>query len=231
MSSRPILALVPAWNEAAFIQPVLEGSLAFLPTLVVDDGSTDETPAIAKAAGAVVVSHSQNQGKGAALMTGFGWALEQGYEAVLTLDADGQHDPTEIPEFLAAYEAGEGELIIGRRDFSQMPTVRRLANAFGSRLFSLALGTRILDNQSGYRLYARPLLERLDSTTVGFELEVETIAQAVYGGMRIGWVDIRTIYGTGKESYFRPVQDTALFLKTVWQVYRQRSSQRGRGAT
>jgi glycosyltransferase involved in cell wall biosynthesis len=225
VSSRSVLALVPAWNEAAFIRPVLEGALAFLPTLVVDDGSTDETPAIAKAAGATVIRHGQNQGKGAALMTGFGWALEQGYDAVLTLDADGQHDPAEIPEFLAAYEAGEGELIIGRRNFGQMPIVRRLANASGSWLFSLALGTRILDNQSGYRLYARPLLERLDPTTTGFELEVETIAQAVYGGMRIGWVEIRTIYGTGKHSYFRPVQDTALFLKVVWQVYRQRRSQ------
>jgi glycosyltransferase involved in cell wall biosynthesis len=222
VSNHPVLALVPAWNEAAFIRPVLEGTRAFLPTLVVDDGSTDETEAIARRAGAVVVRHERNQGKGAALMTGFGWALEQGYDAVLTLDADGQHDPAEIPAFLAAYEAGLGELIIGRRDFRRMPLVRRFANSVGSWLFSLALGTRILDNQSGYRLYTRRLLERLDPISTGFELEVETIEQAIAAGMRIGWVEIRTIYGTGKKSYFRPIPDSALFLGTVWRAYRQR---------
>jgi glycosyltransferase involved in cell wall biosynthesis len=226
MSNRPVLALVPAWNEAAYVRPILEGTLAFLPTLVVDDGSTDDTAAIARAAGAIVINHPQNRGKGAALMTGFGWALEQGYEAVLTLDADGQHDPAEIPAFLAAYEAGIGELIIGRRDFRQMPIVRHFANSVGSWLLSLALGTRIRDNQSGYRLYARRLLERLQPTSTGFELEVEAVVQAIYAGMRIGWVDIRTIYGTGKASYFRPVQDSALFLRTVWRAYRQRVERR-----
>jgi glycosyltransferase involved in cell wall biosynthesis len=222
VSNGSVLVLIPAWNEAAYVRPVLEGSLAFLPTLVVDDGSTDDTPAIARATGATVISHRQNRGKGAALMTGFSWALEQGYEAVLTLDADGQHDPSEIPRFLSAYKANSGELIIGRRDFAKMPLVRRLANAIGSWLFSLAIGTRILDNQSGYRLYARSLLERIDLTSAGFELEVEAIAQAVAAGMRIAWVDIRTIYDTGKESYFRPIQDSALFLRTVWRAYRQR---------
>ena len=229
MSNRPVLALVPAWNEAAYVRPVLEGTLAFLPTLLVDDGSTDDTAVIARAAGAVVISHPQNQGKGAALMTGFGWALEQGYEAVLTLDADGQHDPVEISEFLAAYEADAGELIIGRRDFGQMPFVRRCVNPFGSWLLSLALGTRIYDNQSGYRLYTRALLEILDPPSTGFELEVEAVVQAVYAGMRIGWVDIRTIYGTGKASYFRPVRDSALFLRTVWRAHRQRAKGRSVG--
>jgi glycosyltransferase involved in cell wall biosynthesis len=230
MTDRPVLALVPAWNEAAFIRPVLDSVLAYLPTLVVDDGSTDDTPALARAAGATVVSHRQNRGKGAALMTGFGWALEHGYAAVLTLDADGQHDPSQIPAFLAAYEADMGELIIGRRDFRQMPFVRRLANSSGTWLLSLALGTRIRDNQSGYRLYARCLLERLKPTSTGFELEVEAIAQAVYAGMRIGWVEIRTIYDTGKRSYFRPIPDAALFLRTVWRAYRQRVDQRAIGA-
>ena len=226
MSDCPVLALVPAWNEAAFIHTVLEGVLAFLPTCLVDDGSVDDTPLIARAAGATVISHPQNRGKGAALMTGFRWALENGYRAVLTLDADGQHDPADIPKFLAAYEADAGELIIGRRDFSQMPFVRRCANPLGSWLFSLALGIPVYDNQSGYRLYTRPLLERLAPTRTGFEVEVEAIAQAVQAGMRVGWVDIRTIYGTGKHSYFRPIQDTALFLNTVWRAYLMRKQSR-----
>jgi glycosyltransferase involved in cell wall biosynthesis len=198
-----------------------------LPTLVVDDGSVDATPDVARRAGAMVISHPHNRGKGAALMTGFRWALQEGYQAVLTLDADGQHDPDEIVKFLTAYETDGGDLIIGQRDFSQMPFVRRLANAFGSWLFSLVIGARIFDNQSGFRLYTRPLLERFDPTSTGFELEVETIAQAVYAGLRIGWVEIRTIYGTGKRSHFHPLRDSALFIRMVWRIYLMRVRYRG----
>lgn len=225
MSEVSVLALIPAWNEAARLGPVVEAARAHLPVLVVDDGSHDDTSAVAEAAGATVVRHPRNQGKGVALMTGFAWALERGYEAVLTLDADGQHDPADIPRFLAAYEAGAGELIIGQRDFGQIPFPRRLANPFGSWLLSLALGTRIHDNQSGYRLYSRRCLEALDLTATGFELEVEAIIQAVCQGMRIGWVvGIRTIYGVGEVSYFHPVRDSARFLGMVWRAWRQRSS-------
>lgn len=224
MSKPSILALIPAWNEATRIGPIVEATRAYLPVLVVDDGSSDDTSAVAEAAGATVVRHPQNQGKGVALMTGFTWALERGYEAVLTLDADGQHDPADIPKFLAAYEAGAGDLIVGQRDFSRMPFLRSLSNPFGSWLLSQALGTRIYDNQSGYRLHSRHFLERLDLTTTGFELEVEVIVQAVHKGMRIGWIDIRTIYGIGKVSYFHPVKDSLRFLGMVWRTWRQRAA-------
>ncbi|HEY72111.1 MAG TPA: glycosyltransferase family 2 protein [Thermoflexia bacterium] len=229
MTEIPVLALIPAWNEAARVGPVVEATRAHLPVLVVDDGSHDETSAVAEAAGATVVRHPQNQGKGAALMTGFTWALEHGYEAVITLDADGQHDPDEISKFLAAYEAGAGDLIIGRRDFDQMPFPRNYTNRiFGSRLLSWALGVHIHDSQSGYRLYGRRLLEKLNLATTGFELEVEVIIQAVCWrpqqsrGMRIGWVEIRTIYGVGEVSYFHPLKDSARFLAMVWRAWRRR---------
>jgi glycosyltransferase involved in cell wall biosynthesis len=224
MDETSILALMPAWNEAVRIGPIVEATRARLPVLVVDDGSHDDTPAVAEDAGATLVRHPQNRGKGVALTTGFAWALERGYDAVLTLDADGQHDPADIPKFLAAYEDGAGDLIIGRRDFSQMPFPRFFVNPFGSWLLSLALGTRIYDNQSGYRLHSRRFLETLDLTTTGFELEVEVIVQAVLQGTRIGWVDIRTIYGIGKVSYFHPIRDSARFLGMVWRAWRQRSS-------
>jgi len=222
MGELSIVALVPAWNEAARIGPIVEATRAYLPVLVVDDGSRDDTAAVAEAAGATVVRHPHNRGKGVALMTGFAWALEQGCEAVLTLDADGQHDPAEIPKFLAAWEAGAGDLIIGRRNFSQMPFPRLFTNPFGSWLLSLALGTRIYDNQSGYRLYSRRFLETLSLTTTGFELEVEVITQAVCNGVRIGWIDIRTIYDVDKVSYFHPIKDTARFFGMVWRAWRQR---------
>ncbi len=229
MTETLALALIPAWNEAVRIAPVVEATRAHLPVLVVDDGSRDETSAVAESAGATVVRHPQNRGKGAALMTGFAWALEHGYEAVITLDADCQHDPDEIPKFLAAYEAGAGDLIIGRRDFAQMPFPRNYTNhIFGSRLLSWALKTRIYDSQSGYRLYGRRLLENLDLAATGFEWEVEVIIQAVCGqpqqsrGMRIGWVEIRTIYGVGEVSYFHPLKDSARFLAVVWRAWRNK---------
>jgi glycosyltransferase involved in cell wall biosynthesis len=195
-----------------------------IPILVVDDGSQDETATIAENAGATVVRHPENRGKGEALITGFAWAKEHQYPTVLTLDADGQHDPEEIPKFLQAHETGVFDLIVGRRTFSQMPFPNRLANPIGSRLLSLALRQRIYDNQSGFRLHTRKLLDALDLTTTGFELEVEVIIQAVCMGMQIGWIPIRTIYGTGKVSYFHPIHDTRRFLGMVWHAYRYRKN-------
>jgi glycosyltransferase involved in cell wall biosynthesis len=222
----PILALIPAWNEGGRIGPIVEATRARLPVLVVDDGSCDGTADEAERAGATVVRHPQNQGKGVALMTGFAWALEHGYAAVLTLDADGQHDPSDIPAFLAAYESSAGDLIIGRRDFSQMPFPRSWANPFGSWLLSHVLGTRIYDNQSGYRLYSRRLLEGIELTASGFEMEVEVIVRAMRKGMHIDWVDIRTIYGIGKVSHFHPIKDSIRFMQMVWWAWRQKNVKR-----
>ncbi|HEY74628.1 MAG TPA: glycosyltransferase family 2 protein [Thermoflexia bacterium] len=222
-ADRPaVLALIPAWNEAERIGPIVEGARVHLPVLVVDDGSVDETSEVARAVGVAVVRHAQNQGKGAALKTGFAWALEHGYDAVLTLDADGQHDPAEIPKFLAAFEAGAGDLIIGARDFSQMPWPRWWSQPLGCWLLSKALGVPIKDNQSGYRLLTRRLLERMRLTSTGFEMEVEMIAEAVRLGLPIAWVPIRTIYGIGKPSNFHPLWDSARFLQMVWRIWRDR---------
>lgn len=216
-----VLALIPAWNEAPRIAPIVAETSTYLPVLVVDDGSIDETPEIAERAGAIVVRHSQNQGKGAALKTGFAWALERDYEAVLTLDADGQHDPTEIPKFLEALQQGAGDLIIGERDPTQMPWPRCWTTPFGSWMLSKALGVSISDNQSGYRLLTQRLLSHLQLSSVGFEMEVEMIAEAIRLGMPIAWVPIRTIYGIDKRSYFHPISDTGRFLRLVWRIWRE----------
>jgi glycosyltransferase involved in cell wall biosynthesis len=220
MAGARILALIPAWNEEPRVGAVVREAGGYLPVLVVDDGSEDETGRVAGVAGATVVRHPENRGKGAALMTGFAWAKERAYDAVLTLDADGQHDPRDVPKLVAAYDSGAGDLIIGRRDFSVMPFPRFFTNPFGSWLLSLALGLRIHDNQSGFRVYGRRLLEGLELESSGLEAEVEVIARAVSAGLTIGWVDIRTIYGIGKRSSFHPVADTARFLRAVWRSWR-----------
>ena len=212
-----VLGLVPAHNEAARIGPVIEVARRHVPVLVVDDGSSDDTAAVAEAAGAQVIRQSPNQGKGAALRAGFAAALADGAEAVITLDGDGQHDPAEIPAFLGAYArraiAGSAtELIIGRRNFRRMPPVRRLANWLGTVTLSAALGRWIADNQSGYRLVGRRLMAATQgSTEAGFAFEVEMIAVCLREGWPIDWVPVRTIYGD-ETSHIEPMHHLREFL-------------------
>jgi glycosyltransferase involved in cell wall biosynthesis len=210
-----VLAVVPAYDEAPRVRAVVEGALAHLPVLVVDDGSTDDTAAVAEAAGATVLRQQPNQGKGAALRAGFRWALASGYDAVLTLDADGQHDPAEIPSFLDAGVRTGADLIVGRRDFGRMPPIRRLSNRLGGLAFSWAVGRRIPDNQSGYRLVSRRLMEAmLASSESGFEFEVEMITTAIRAGWAIDWVPIRTIYA-GAPSHIDPWRHFTSFVRMV----------------
>ena len=208
-----IFALIPAFQEGPRIAAVVAAAAVHLPVVVVDDGSTDDTSARAEAAGATVLVQRPNAGKGAALRAGFRYALEHDAAAVVTLDADGQHDPAEIPAFLAAFEAGRPELVIGRREFGSMPPVRRLSNTLGGWVFSAAVGRRIADNQSGYRLIGRRLMTALlDSTESGFEFEVEMIARCIALGLPLAEVPIRTIYA-GEPSHIRPWAHFTSFLR------------------
>lgn len=215
-----IVALIPCYNEIAHVAGVVQRTRQHLPVVVIDDGSTDGSGAAAAKAGATVLTHPRNRGKGAALATGIRWALEQGCRAVVTLDADAQHDPDEIPTFLDAYCRDVADMIIGRRDFSQMPPRNSLGNRLSNRILGWALGRPIPDNQCGYRLLNRRAMETLDFNTPGFEFEVEMIVQAVMAGLRMAWVPIRTIYA-GETSHFRPVGDSVKFVKTAWRA-RQR---------
>ena len=208
-----IVALIPGYQEGPRIAAVVEAACRHLPVVVVDDGSTDDTAVQAEAAGAIVLVQRPNAGKGAALRAGFRHALEHGAAAVVTLDADGQHDPAEIPAFLAAFEATHAGLIIGRRDFGSMPLVRRLSNTLGGWVFSAAVGRRVADNQSGYRLIGRRLMTALlDSNEPGFEFEVEMIARCIALGLPIADVPIRTIYA-GEPSHIRPWRHFTAFLR------------------
>ena len=216
-----ILALIPAYNEETHVAQVVLKSKQYLPVLIVDDGSTDVTAARAEQAGAVVLRQTPNQGKGAALRAGFRSALEEGYDAAITLDADEQHDPDEIPTFLEAYEEHHGDLIIGAREFRHMPIVRRTSNSIGTILFSWAIGEYMPDNQSGYRLVSRRLMEAtIESRETGFHFEVEQIVTCVIEGYRLDWVPIRTIYA-GETSHVRPLEHVPNFFRLVWQT-RQR---------
>jgi glycosyltransferase involved in cell wall biosynthesis len=197
-----VVAVIPAHNEGPRVGAVV-GALveAGLPVLVVDDGSGDDTAELARAAGARVLSLRPNRGKGAALKAGFEEVLSASaqppYEAILTLDGDGQHDPSEVPALLEAWQDTGADLVVGARDYLKMPPIRWFTNTLSKILFSWAVGQRVPDNQSGYRLRTRRLAEAdLASSETGFAFEVEEIAICIGRGWGLAWVPIKTIYGT-----------------------------------
>ena len=219
--SGEIIALIPAYNEARYIADVVKRTLEHLPVVVIDDGSNDGTGAAAALAGAKVVAHKINQGKGTALNTGFGYAVQRWVDAAITLDADGQHDPDEIPLFVEAFRTGKGDLIIGKRSFAEMPAKSQFGNRVGTWLLGKAMGQPVPDNQSGYRLLSRPVMEQVRPSSSRFEAEVEILLRAQMAGFRLAWVPIKTIYND-KKSHFRPIHDSALFLKMTWRIWRAR---------
>jgi glycosyltransferase involved in cell wall biosynthesis len=222
-----VIAVVPAFEEGPRIEAVAQAVRAHLPVVVVDDGSTDDTAARAEAAGATVIRQVPNAGKGAALRAGFRHALDAGCAAVITLDADGQHDPDEIPTFLEAFRDRRPELVIGKRAFGEMPPIRRLSNTLGGLTLSAALGRNVPDNQSGYRLIGRVLMRAmLESEESGFEFEVEMIARAIALGLPIEWVPIRTIYA-GEPSHIQPWRHFREFVRVTAKARRIARGQTG----
>lgn len=210
-----VCAVIPAYNEETAVAEVVRGVLAQgLDAMVVDDCSSDATSARAREAGAEVVRHEVNRGKGEALRTGFARAVELGYDAVVTLDADGQHDPKEIPRLLEA--APRADIVVGSRmaEVSTMPLVRLWTNLFTSWVVSRLAGARITDSQSGYRLLKRRVFERVKYSSSRFDAESEILVKACRMGFRVIEVPISTIYGDEK-SKIHPFVDTVRFFRMV----------------
>lgn len=233
-----VLAVVPAHNEAPRIAAVVEGLIRLgLPVLVVDDGSGDSTGDVAEAAGARLLRLEPNRGKGAALKAGFreaagtvagGSAPAGGWEAILTLDGDGQHDPAEVPAFLEAWGATGADLVVGARDYRSMPPIRWFTNSVSRLLFSWAMGEAIPDNQSGYRLHSPRLVDAaLTSSEEGFAFEVEEIAICVGRGYKLAWVPIKTIYGT-ETSHIEPWTHFVSFIRVTRRARRRMQQERRR---
>ncbi len=232
-----VLAIVPAHNEAGRVGEVVRAVIGQgLPVLVVDDGSADDSGAEADAAGARVLRLEPNRGKGGALKAGFKDALAtgspgappDGWSAFLTLDGDGQHDPAEIPRLLEAWRTSGADLVVGMRDYRDMPPIRWFTNSVSRLLFSRALGRRIPDNQSGYRVHSRRLAEAaLASEEQGFAFEVEEIAICVGRGYGLAWVPIKTIYGTEK-SDIKPWAHFSSFIRVTRRASRLMHAERRR---
>jgi glycosyltransferase involved in cell wall biosynthesis len=209
-----VLAIVPAYNEATRIAPVVERLVALgLPVLVVDDGSRDGTAAAASAAGARILRQA-NAGKGAAMRAGCAWAIVQGYDRVVLLDGDGQHDAREAPRLLRAAE--RADLVIGRRiiDLGRQPLYRRFFNRMSSLIVTVVAGRRIRDSQSGFRVFDPSLLLRLPLKGMRYDLESEICVLAARAGLRIAEVPITVIYND-KRSGVHPLFDTWRFFLAV----------------
>ena len=218
-----VMALIPALNAEGTLPSVLLGVLEQLQdVVVVDDGSTDRTGDVARAHGVTVLRHAVNRGKGGALKTGFAHALENGFDAVITLDADGQHLPAQIPKFLAAHAESGADLIIGGRAhlFAQMLPRRRMANRFSAWVIAKCSGARVTDSQSGFRLYSAHLLRSIRLRTEGFDMESEVIVRAGRKGFRVITIPIDLGFVDGlSTSHYKPLKDT---LRIAWTVTRAR---------
>lgn len=207
-----ILALIPAYNAQATLAGVLRGAKKYIPDLlVVDDGSQDETGLVAQKEGVTLLRHSKNQGKGAALVSGFQYALEQDYDLVLTMDADGQHNPELIPDFLRAYRTHQPGVIIGSR-WSQVKGMKRIRRGFNwvaRAAISACCKTPIEDSQSGYRLIDTQILRKIKLTTCRYDTETELIIKAAQAGFAILSIPAPTLFVDGTAtSHFRSVPDT-----------------------
>jgi glycosyltransferase involved in cell wall biosynthesis len=213
-------AFVPAYNAATHIEEVLASIKRYIPPrniIVVDDGSTDDTASAAERSGVLVVRHEANRGKGGAIRT----AIERvstlsDIDAVVMLDADGQHDPQEIPRFAEEFMKGTADIIIGNRMAARggMPAIRVLTNRLTSAIVSLRAGQRIPDSQNGYRLVRASLLTRLDLVTSRYEIDSELVIKACQAGGIAASIPVSTIYGS-ETSSIRPFHDSVRFIALV----------------
>lgn len=212
-----VAALIPAYFEEAHIQAVARRTLAQLDhVLVLDDGSTDCTAGEAGKAGAEVIRHEQNKGKGAAIKTGLRVLTARGFQYVLVLDGDGQHLPEEIPAFLDAANRTGASLVVGNRmsDTRRMPRVRRMTNRFMSAQISRLCGQPVPDSQCGFRMMHRDVIPHLFCETDNYDYETEMLLIASREGYRIASVPVSTIYGE-ERSKIHPVRDTIRFFKLI----------------
>ena len=222
-----VAALIPAYREERFIGDVVRRARQHVSwVLVIDDGSDDATAEAAQAAGAEVIIHPHNAGKGIALQTGLRDLVMRGYDYIMILDADGQHLPEEIPRFLDAAVELQARLIVGNRmhHTESMPWNRRWTNKFMSSQISLLCGQRVPDTQCGFRLIHREIVPRLlgNHRSGHFQYETEMLVLTSWGGQKIGAVPVSTVYGE-ETSSINPLRDAVRFFALMARYWFKRA--------
>lgn len=218
-----VAVIIPAYNASGTISFVLPETAKYIDckdTIVIDDGSIDKMQLVAEKYSVRCLSHQKNCGKGRALRTGFAQALSLGYDAVITMDADGQHDPKYIPSMINIMDTGHWDIIVGsrRNEFGRMSFARYLSNSITTIVVSLLSGRMIEDSQCGFRLISRKVLEAIPLETSGYQMESELLIKAGRKGFVIGHIPI-DVKASGT-SHIRHLTDTLKFLsmtfKTLW---------------
>ena len=211
--------IIPTYNESKTIGWLIgqiKGLNLNLPVIVIDDGSGDDTSSIAGKSGAVVIRNKNNEGKGASLIKGFTYALQNNFDAVIAMDGDGQHLAEEIPSFLRTAESSDSKIFIGDRmqTVKDMPFVRLFTNKFMSWLISVIAKQKINDSQCGFRLIKKEALEKINLSTDKYEIESELLIKGAKAGFKIESIPIKTVYGKEK-SRINPVLDTLRFIAFI----------------
>lgn len=209
--------VIPTYNESKTIGDIIKRILAQnLEVVVIDDGSKDHTAKIAQEKGAAVIRNLRNEGKGASLIKGFDYALKENFDAVITMDGDGQHLPEYASSFIEEAKRCPGTLLIGNRMLNPqgMPFIRRLTNSFMSWFLSLIIGQKIADTQCGFRLIKKEILSKLQLKASRYEIETEILIRSSRLGYRIKSIPIDTIY-QGQKSEINPLTDTLRFIGFV----------------
>ena len=223
--------VIPAYRAAATVGAVVAGVRRAVPQArihVVDDGSGDGTTAAAAAAGAVVLTLPSHAGKGAALGAGVARAIAQGAVVVVTLDADGQHVPAEVPQLAAPVAAGLVDMTLGARErTAAMPAGRRFNNWLSAALTSRMAGYPVTDAQTGFRAFSRRVAERVRPLQQHYDYELAFLLGALAAGFRVGSIPVTTVYD-GAPSYFNAVTDTGR-LARVFARHGGRILRGGRG--
>ena len=218
ITSQSVLVLIPAYNAGRYLDELIPRCRMYVcddNLLLINDGSADNTLELLKKHGVNYITFARNRGKGAALMTGYRYAIRHGYRSVLTLDADLQHLPEEIPRFFAGDDGRT--IVIGTRvmDPQLMPLERLLTNNLTSLIISVFSSRRMRDSQSGFRLIPTSVLRAMPLTTVGYDFESELLFKAGALGCRVAEAPISTIY-EGSESFINPLPDTGRFVRQIW---------------
>jgi len=205
-----VAIVIPAYQAAATIGDVVSRARTVLPdaqVILIDDGSDDGTGDEGRGRGAVVVTHPRNRGKGVALRSGLARACTEGAEAIVTLDADGQHPPSEIPRLLQPIRDRAADLVLGARARSgPMPVSRRFTNWLSASLASRIGGQTVTDAQTGFRAFTRAVAEQVQPAGDRYEFEANFLLEALRAGYRVASVEVPTIYGA--PSHFRHFGDT-----------------------
>ncbi len=217
--SRNIVVLIPALDADRTLEAVVRAVRSALPAamvLVVDDGSADATRRIARETADVILAFDSNRGKGAALREGAKHALSTGADVLVTLDADGQHDPAAAPRLVEALDGADIAIGTRARSGTAMPVRRRITNALASAAVGAIAGARVADSQSGFRAMRRRVLEEICPLGNRYEYETDLLLRAARAGFRITAVPVTTVYEAGASSHFRGVSDTLRVVRTIW---------------